>query len=148
MKKSETNTVGLFPVSYITNGPVIGGAHLSLQLLVNTPARAVNGRAEVRQTTSPPLNVVSAVHGDFTYMTVMPKNTHILVVLTGYPVVQMPPAGGTGPVILPNVHVRMVLSDDWKSGTANFRYQDNNGNWQELDNQTVQMVKAEEAVPA
>lgn len=148
MKKSNANAVGLFPVSYITNGPVIGGAHLSLQLLVNTPARAVNGRGEVRQTTSPPLNLISSVHGDFTYMTVMPNDTHILVVLTGYPVVQMPPVGGPGPVILPNLQVRMVLSDDWKSGTANIRYQDNNGNWQELDNQSVQMVAAEEAVPA
>lgn len=133
----KSNNVGLFPVSYLVGGEVIGGVQLHLQLLVNTPSRVINGRAEVTQTTNPPLDVVSSVHGDFTYMTVMPQKTSILVVLTG--VMPVPP---TDPMTVQNLHVRMVLSDDWKTGTASYNYRDAHGKWHEVSNARVEMVTA------
>ncbi|MDY7232823.1 DUF1842 domain-containing protein [Hyalangium rubrum] len=67
---------------------------------------------------NPPLDVRSNLNGTFTYMTVMPKQTNILVVATGTPAIQWPSGGGVGPVLVPNVHLRMVLDSEWKSGTA------------------------------
>ena len=118
---------GLFIVSYLVGNEMPGAPLLHLDLMVSTPNKEVSGRGVVTQAINPPLNVVSKVSGDFTYMTVMPKNTHILVVLTGYPVIKWPIHGGIGPVIPPNLQVRMVLNEDWQEGIANFTYVDDNG---------------------
>ncbi|TCZ73681.1 DUF1842 domain-containing protein [Flaviaesturariibacter aridisoli] len=133
----KSNNVGLFPVSYLIGGGLMGGVQLHLQLLVNTPSRQVNGRAEVTQSTNPPLDIVSSAHGDFTYMTVMPNKTSILVVLTG-----SAPVPPTEPITLQNLHVRMVLSEDWKTGTAAYSYKDAKGQWHEVTDAPVEMVGA------
>jgi hypothetical protein len=132
--------VGLFPVCYAIGGEKPGAPLFKVSLLVYTPGKTVTGYGTVTQAISPPLRVETKLSGDFTYMTVMPKNVHILIVATGYPVVHWPPHGGIGPVILPNVHLRMVLNGDWKSGTANYQYQDSKGNWQEVKDAPVKMV--------
>jgi hypothetical protein len=133
--------IGLFPVCYEIGKDMAGAPHLSVQLLVNAPEKSVSGYSLVGWTVNPPVAMKSKLTGDFTYMTVMPKNTHILVVLTGYPIIKWPVHGGVGPVILPNLHARIVLTEDWKSGTANFSFIDNNGKWQECDNVPVKQVE-------
>ncbi len=82
----------------------------------------------------------SNLKGDFTYMTVMPKTTHILVVATGYPVVKWPTNAGVGPIIPTNTNLRMVLSDDWKTGTANFSFTDNDGKWHEVNDAPATLI--------
>ena len=133
--------VGLFPVCYEIGGNMPGAPLFKVSLLVYTPGKAVSGFGIITQATNPPLKIETKLHGDFTYMTVMPKNVHILVVATGYPIIHWPPHGGIGPVILPNVHLRMVLKEDWKSGTANFQYIDAKGNWHNIENAPVKMVE-------
>lgn len=133
--------VGLFPACYEVGKAMPGAPHLTLQMLVNAPEKAVSGYSMVGWAVNPPVAMKSKLTGDFTYMTVMPKNTHILVVLTGYPIVKWPPHGGIGPVLLPTLHVRMVLSEDWKTGTANFSFVDNDGKWHENENVPVKMTE-------
>ena len=132
--------VGLFPVCYQIGDAKAGAPLFKVSLLVYTPGETVSGYGIITQAISPPLKVETKLHGDFTYMTVMPRITHILVVATGYPVVHWPPHGGIGPVIPPNVHLRMVLNEDWKSGTANYQYIDSKGNWHNIKNAPVKIV--------
>ena len=37
-------------------------------------------------------------------------------------------------------HLRMVLEGDWRSGTANYRYQTANGQWQEVTDAPVKAI--------
>ena len=133
--------VGLFPVCLEVGGNMPGAPLFTVNLLANAPAKTVSGYGEVTWTVSPPLDLKSDLKGDYTYMTVMPKNTHILIVLTGYPMIKWPAHGGVGPVLLPNVHARIVVTEDWKTGTAVYSFTDNNGKWHEVKNAPVKMVE-------
>ena len=137
---SLTAQTGLFPVCYQIGGDMPGAPLFKVSLTVYTPGKSVNGYGVITQATNPPLKVESKLSGDFTYMTVMPKNVHILVVLTGYPILHWSHHAGIGPVIGPNVNLRMVLTEDWKSGTANYQYLDANGNWVNIENAPVKIV--------
>ena len=137
---SESEKTGLFLACYRIETPGIGGPVLSLNLTVNTPAETVHGVGKITQTTNPPLDIATKLDGSFTYMTVMPDITHILVTASGYPIIHWPPYGGIGPVILPNVELRMVLDKDWKSGTANYKYRYNDDEWKSIKDAKVQLV--------
>ena len=140
--KTET---GLFIVSYRIASPNLGAPTFDVHLAVNTPGKSVTGKGVVRNpTVNPPLNVFTELRGDFTYMTVMPKETHILVVAEGYPHFNFPPHAGIGPVILPDTKLRMVLEADWQSGTANYAYADDKGNWHEVNDAAVTIIKVNE----
>lgn len=132
---------GLFPVSYEIGGDKPGAPRFVVHLLLYTPAKTVNGAGLITQAINPPLEEPTVLHGDFTYMTVMPKNTHILVTATGFPPIKWPGHGGLGPVIQPNVHLRIVLEGDWKAGTANYSYFAN-GSWHEIENAPVKSITA------
>ncbi len=101
-------------------------------LLFDAPRDAVSGYGRLSQAVNPPLEVNSRLEGEYTPLTVVPQSTHILITLTGYPVVTWPPHGGVGPVLEPNLHVRIALESDWKSGTATFSYRDSNGEWRQV----------------
>ncbi len=131
---------GLFPVCYEIGKEMPGAPLFKLSLLVYTPGEKVNGFGEITQAINPPLDVKTKLEGSFTYMTVMPRNVHILIVLTGYPIIHWPSHAGIGPVIPPNVDLRMVLEENWQSGTANYKYMDAQGNWKELKNAPVKAV--------
>ncbi len=131
MSKESKNAVGLFPVTY-ENKSIPGGLSLKVSLVVSTVTKEVNGIAHITQATNPPLDITSKVHGDYTYMCTM-KNCHILVTATGYPEIHWPKGAGHGPVILPNVQLRMILEDDWSGGTVNLKYRDSlAGPWKEV----------------
>lgn len=134
-----SNNVGLFPVSYKIGNGLPGGAELTLHMLVNTPHEMITGYGELTQPVSPPLDLKSRVEGTFTYMTVMPNESRILVVATGYPNIQWPAHGGVGPVFMPNLELRLVISEDWQSGTANFKYY-NDGKWNAVENVPVSII--------
>ena len=140
MSELETEKVGLFLACYQIATPRIGAPLFKLTLTVNTPEETVQGIGKITQTTNPPLDITTKLDGSFTYMTVMPDTTQILVIATGYPSIHLPPGGGLGPVILPNVELRMVLNKDWKSGTANYKYIDNQGKWHSINDAVVQLV--------
>jgi hypothetical protein len=140
MAKKAAVQVGLFPLCYDIGGGKPGAPLFRVSLSVYTPGKSVNGVGHITQTTSPPLDIGTNLHGEFTYMCVMPKSCHILVTATGYPIVSWPKGGGVGPVLQPNADLRMVVTDDWESGTATFRYLDAKGNWQEVGDAPVRMV--------
>lgn len=134
---NTTSGTGLFLAEYEISTGLAGAPVLHLALTVNTVDRAVSGAARVTQAINPPLDVRSQVHGSFTYMTVMPNQTSILVVATGTPSITWPHGGGVGPVLLPNLHLRMVLDKSWEHGVANFSYIAPSGQWVEIENAKV-----------
>lgn len=142
---TEKKLFGLFHVTYkVTIGapdqPIEGATTLFLSLAVYTPDRSVSGIAKISQAINPPLNQSSKVNGEYTYLTVMPSNSHILVTATGFPNLNWNPKWGIGPQLLPNFELRMVLEDDWQTGRANFKYTDPDGKWQEANDYYVQAV--------
>src|SRR5579859_7549646 len=138
---------GLFPVSFeITTGKP-GAPRFTVHLLVYTPGKTVNGAGLITQTVNPPLEEATILNGDFTFMTVMPKNTHILVTLTGFPPVKGAGHGGINPINQPNTHLRMVLDENWNAGTANFSFFQN-VSWHEVENAPVKQIQVQRTVAA
>lgn len=132
----QIKPAGLFHVAYEISAGMPGAATLRLDLVVYTPARSVHGSGEVSQPISPPLDTHSVVRGDYTSLPVGPEGG-VFVTLTGYPDVKWPPYGGTGPVLMPDLHVRMTLDPTWQSGTASFDYLLPDGQWGHVDNVPV-----------
>lgn len=96
----------------------------------------------LKQATNPPLNIGTNLTGQYTYMCVMPNTCHILINATGTPIVKWPQGGGgVGPALLPNTELRMVVTDDWKSGTANYKYIDIQGNWHDVKDAPVKIIQ-------
>jgi hypothetical protein len=150
---AQANNVGLFLAQYQITTPGVGGPVFTLHMTVNTPNATVQGAGNITQTTNPPLNIGTRLNGNFTYMTVMPKITHILVTATGYPIVDFPPHAGIGPVLMPNTQLRMVLEGDWKSGTADYQYLTSTGEWHSVEGAKVKAINcqnnsAAQAMPA
>jgi hypothetical protein len=135
---NQSEQVGLFPVCYEIGGNVPGAPLFRVNLVVFTPAKTVNGAGHIIQATNPPLDVQTILVGQYTYMTVMPNNSSILVTAIGHPAVLGP---GT-PVLQPNVQLRMILSADWKSGTANYEYEGSNHQLHTIDNAPVKLALA------
>ena len=142
MEKNTTKKarMGLFVACYKIGGNRLGAPLFDLHLCVNAPAGTVTGSGRITQAVSPPLDLTANMSGDFSYMTVMPRNVHILVVATGYPAAPLLHAGGAGPAFPANVNLRMVLSEDWKVGVANFKYIDSKGAWHEVENAPVKFA--------
>lgn len=140
MDQKVQQMTGLFIVSYEIGGNMPGAPSFNVNFSVYTPGETVHGMGHLTQATNPPLDIGTNLSGQYTYMCVMPKNCHILVTATGFPIIKWPQGGGVGPMIPPNVELRMVLEEDWRSGTANYKYQDGSGNWHEVTNAPVKMV--------
>lgn len=140
MESQSERKTGLFIVCYEIGGDMPGAPLFKVNLGVYTPAETVSGIGNITQATNPPLDIGTRLHGQYTYMCVMPKTCHILITATGYPIIKWPQGGGIGPVIPPNVDLRMVVTEDWKSGTANYKYVDDKGNWHEITDAPIKLV--------
>jgi hypothetical protein len=140
---NSAGNVGLFLAQYQITTPGVGGPVFTLHMTVNTPSATVQGAGNITQTTNPPLNIGTRLNGNFTYMTVMPNNSHILVTATGYPMVDFPPNAGIGPVLMPNAKLRMVLESDWKTGTAEYQYMTSTGEWKSIENAKVTAINCQ-----
>jgi hypothetical protein len=137
---AQAEQTGLFLACYQIGGNQPGAPLFAVQLSVYTPGEKLSGFGRITQATNPPLDLATKLEGDYMYMTVMPNESHILVVATGYPPLDWPPHGGLGPVIPPNVQLRMVLTADWKGGTANYQYRAGDGSWRSVANAPVRSV--------
>lgn len=140
MNKQVEAMTGLFIVSYEIGGNMPGAPLFNVNFSVYTPGETVSGIGHITQSINPPLDIATNLSGQYTYMCVMPDSCHILINTLGYPIIKWPQGGGIGPVIMPNVELRMVVGEDWKGGTANYKYQDGNGNWHEVTNAPVRMI--------
>jgi hypothetical protein len=126
---------GLFIASYNITTGLAGAPNFEVHLTVNTVNRVVTGLGEVTQAVHPPLDVQTSLKGDFTYLTVMPDNTHILVVLQG--------SGESSPITpaeIINTKLRMLLDKGWQSGVASFSYFAN-GQWNNIEDAKVTIIK-------
>jgi hypothetical protein len=131
---SKENQVGLFRVSYVISScavglPLLSASQLTLELVVNTVDKTVNGVAHVFQATNPSINVISQFAGEWSYMCTM-DSCHILVVADGFDFSSIL-IGGT-PLEHKNVTLRMSLSENWQSGAANFSYL-HDGEWHQVE---------------
>ncbi|TKB51631.1 DUF1842 domain-containing protein [Ferrimonas sediminicola] len=131
---SKDIQTGLFPVSYrIALGsverPILGGASLTLKLLVDTVNKQVSGVGHITQPVSPPLNLVSQFTGEWSYICTM-KECHILVVAEGFDL--SPLLVGGHPIEHKNAKLRMVMNEDWQCGVANFSFFAR-GQWHEVE---------------
>lgn len=143
MKEGSGAKTGLFIVSYDIGGELPGAPLFKVNLSVFTPAETVSGIGHITQAVNPPLNIGTKLEGHYTYMCVMPQTCHILVTATGSMIVKWPQGGGIGPVIPCNVELRMLLAEDWVSGTANYKYLDNQGQWREVTNAQVKKTQVD-----
>ncbi|WP_225768359.1 DUF1842 domain-containing protein [Inquilinus sp. Marseille-Q2685] len=140
-KATGTESVGLFHASYRIGESRPGGKLFTLDLVVDTPTKRINGLGRITQAVSPPLDIPTTLQGNYSQLpTLPPAPSLLLVVLTGYPPIHWPPHGGIGPVIPPNVELRMTLTPDWKSGTASYRYLDDKGQWHEVEAAPVTLI--------
>jgi uncharacterized protein DUF1842 len=130
---------GTFLARYAIGDDMLGAVKFDLQLVVDVPNKRVTGVGHLSQATNPPLNLSSQLSGDFSYMTVMPKNTHILVVAEGDQSSTRQRSTGSSQA-QPNVELRMVLADDWKSGTASYKYRSGDGEWKEVTGAPVKTL--------
>lgn len=137
------NNVGLFIVSYEITTGAIGAPVLHTDLVVSTPSRGVTGHGNIQNASvNPPFELNSRLAGEFTYMTVMPNSTHILVTLEGSALT--PPVQ---PILVQNMRIRMVLEADWSAGTATYEYVDAHGNWHTITNAKVKKVNSNTKAP-
>ena len=138
MGNTEIKT-GLFIACYEIGGDKAGAPSFKVNLSVYTPEKTVSGIGVIEQAVNPPLHITSKLHGTYTYMCVMPKNCQIQIRATGNPVIKWSQINGIGPVLQANVELIMVLTEDWKSGSANYSYSDKNGNLHEIENAPVKL---------
>ena len=139
---SQNTAVGLFPVTYriqsqAAGQPLLGAPVLTVQLLVNTVDKSISGVGTTFQATHPPLNQISFIKGDWSYMATM-KSVHILVVADG--VSPSPILINGAPISSENLRLRLSLTEDWQAGFANFSYL-NHGEWVEINGATVSIVE-------
>jgi hypothetical protein len=135
-KATQAKSVGLFPISYQIGGNVPGAVTFNVHFAVSTPARTVHGAGELTQAINPPLDLPTALSGEYTFLTVMPDQSKILVTATGQG--QVNPIQ---PIEATNVRLRLLLSKDWQSGVANYDYF-SNGKWNSVDNAPVKFITA------
>ena len=72
--------------------------------------------------------------GSYHYL-VFGADVKITASLTGYP--DAPLGSGLAPILLPDLEVNLVLAQDWKSGTASYRYRDVQGKWHFIEDAAV-----------
>ncbi|WP_066501527.1 DUF1842 domain-containing protein [Abyssisolibacter fermentans] len=140
MKIKSKKELGLFRVCYEIGGDKPGAPLFRIDFSVYTPEETMSGIGHITQATNPPLNIGSDIHGQYTYMCVMPDKCHILITATGNPIIKWPKHGGVGPILPTNIELKMVVTEDWKSGTANYKYIDAEGNWHEVTDAPVKSV--------
>lgn len=127
VQSSQEQIQGVFNVSYEITNHLLGGVSLHVDLHV--AGKQVTGFGRVFQATSKPVNVLSKLSGEWSYMCTM-SSCNILVVLDG--------VGLNGEE---NTKVRMSLADNWQSGAASFQYLFN-GEWHDCEIAKVELSEA------
>ena len=139
------NKQGIFRLSYYLDQKILGetklgSATLRLDIIVNGPDKTVNGIANVYQPTNPPVNVISHLNGDWSYICVN-EDSKPLIILDGFDLSSIQ-FGGL-PMENKNLNIKISMSDDWQSGTASFSYL-YEGEWYEVEYATVGLAERED----
>lgn len=129
VQSSQEQIQGVFNVSYLITNHLMGG--VSLHVSLHVAGKQVTGFGRVSQATNPPVDVLSKLSGEWSYMCTM-TSCNILVVLDGVNLHGVE-----------NTKVRMSLADNWQSGAASFQYL-NNGEWHDCE---IAKVELSEPLP-
>ncbi|GGJ89161.1 hypothetical protein GCM10010123_18390 [Pilimelia anulata] len=125
---------GLFIGSWRIGTHHAGAPGLVIHCTFDAASGSVHGLGRiVRGATEPPLDRSVRLDGDYTYLTVLPEASHIMLTLTGYPVLHWPAHGGTGPAAPAVLNLRLMLGADWQSGTATFQYCTADEQWHTIE---------------
>lgn len=137
MSAQTAAQAGAFLVNYRIGTGQPGAPTFTVHLVISAPNRAANGAGQITQAVNPPLQLPTSLSGEYTYMTVMPDNSKILLTLRGEG-----PINPIQPLLASNVRVWLVLSTDWQSGTANYeyRYGNDSNNWQKIEGVPVKLI--------
>jgi hypothetical protein len=117
----------LFHATYAVATPAIGSPLLTLSIVVDVPNGKVTGIARITQTTYPPLQFRADVWGSFsTVQPVLDAPPVNVLTLDGNP-------SGQYSMIAETFHFHGILSSDWKSGHASYRYYEGE-RWHTVEN--------------
>ncbi|AOJ72381.1 MULTISPECIES: DUF1842 domain-containing protein [Burkholderia] len=123
-------TTGLFPVQLRVATPNLGAPVLWLYLLVNEVEKIVSGFARITQPIYPPLHFRARVTGQFHLMRIDPLSPPMIALsVTGSP------SGPVAPQVV-ILEFNGLLTEDWQSGTANYRYL-HEGRWHSIEHAIV-----------
>jgi hypothetical protein len=130
----------LFHVTYAVATPAIGSPLLTLSIVVDVPNGKVTGIANITQTTNPPLKFRADVWGSFSTVQPKPDAPPVNVLtLDGSP-------SGQYSAIAETFHFHGILSVDWKSGHASYRYYEGE-RWHVVDNAIITVKNADSFHP-
>lgn len=127
----------VFKVDYLISTHLMGGVSFTVRMLVNTQTNKVVGMGKISQATKPPLNILTNLKGDWSYMCTM-SSCNILVVAEGTNDFNNV-LHGTPPEAL-NTKLRMSLEDNWKKGIADFQYL-KDGKWIDCPYAKVELIE-------
>jgi hypothetical protein len=133
------SSVGLFRVTFDVGSGLMGAPTLTLNLLVSTPDARITGFGHLGAPISPPLDLSFKIDGDFDRLSWMGGGT-VLVDLTGTPLPLGTGAAGQAPALPPDLHARLLLSADWASGTATYRYAEAHRQWRTVADVPVKLA--------
>jgi len=147
MSIQAENQQGMFRVSYYITQKILGqtklgSATLRVDLIINGPDKTVNGIANVYQPTNPPVNVVSHLNGEWSFLTNVSDN-QALILVDGFDLSTI--QFGGQPMEHKNLTLRIAITQDWQSGTASFNYL-YEGEWYEVEYATVALLEGEDHI--
>jgi hypothetical protein len=132
--------VGLFHATYAVATPAIGSPLLTLSIVVDNPNKKVTGIARITQTTNPPLQFRADVWGSFsTVQPVLDAPPVNVLTLDGNP-------SGQYSMIAETFHFHGILSSDWKSGHASYRYYEGE-RWHTVENAIMTLENSAHSNP-
>ncbi|MGH1383140.1 DUF1842 domain-containing protein [Kordia sp.] len=124
----------VFLLNLLIGESMPGAITCTMNLGVTPKTRTVQGRSVVFQAVNPPLHVESAVTGKYNYLCTN-TSCHIMIVVSGYTENER----GS----LKNFEARILLEDNWESGTANYSFL-RDGEWVKMSNQKVRAIENSE----
>ena len=136
---NQNETLHLFRASYLISNHLHGGISFKMELIIDSKTNKVVGIGQINQATSPIKVIATQLNGDYSYMCTN-NSCNILLVAEG--VSPFHPLIHGIPQNYKNVSLRMSLQEDWKSGTATYKFL-YDGEWIDSGYQKVTLIENE-----
>lgn len=131
MTKKQNNQNFMFHVSYKIGEEKIGAIKFNISLFGDAPTRKLSGPGRIFQPVSPPFELFSQLRGEYSYMCTQ-ESCKILLVLDGFDT--------EGKL---NVKLRIILEDNWKTGTASYEFL-RDVKWELVENVPVKIANSQD----
>lgn len=126
--------------AYEISTGLMGAPALQVFVIYDNINSAVIGLGDLTQPINPPLNQRLMLQGSFFYTLLQGAPDLCIVGLKGVPLVKWPKLAGIGPALPTVLDLNMNLNNARTAGTANFAYQNPQGEWVEVTNATVKSI--------